>query len=120
VDFIGNHLPKHVGVNLEYINKIHWLLDAFCWSFTTISSLNLTVPHYWKFGRSNGVMSLLLSIARAVDCFQCFEVCMTVTHTSNAKCGNVIQANKRSATFANAFMVVLKTVSKLWGFSRDS
>jgi hypothetical protein len=32
----GEHLPKHVGVNLEHINKIHWLLDAFCWSFATI------------------------------------------------------------------------------------
>jgi hypothetical protein len=25
----GNHLSKHVGVNSEYINKIHWLSDAF-------------------------------------------------------------------------------------------
>jgi hypothetical protein len=32
----GNHLPKHVGVNLEYIDKVHWLLGAFCWPFTTI------------------------------------------------------------------------------------
>jgi hypothetical protein len=33
----GNHLLKHIGVNLEYINKIHWLLDAFCWSLAMIS-----------------------------------------------------------------------------------
>jgi hypothetical protein len=31
----SSHLPKHVGVSLEYINKIHSLCDAFCWSFTT-------------------------------------------------------------------------------------
>jgi hypothetical protein len=24
----GNHLPKHVGINLEYINKTQWLLGA--------------------------------------------------------------------------------------------
>jgi hypothetical protein len=36
----GNHLPKHTGVNLEYSYKIHWFLDALCWSFTT------TEPEY--------------------------------------------------------------------------
>jgi hypothetical protein len=36
-------LPKHAGVNLEYINKIHWLLDAFFWSFTKIGLLYLQI-----------------------------------------------------------------------------
>jgi hypothetical protein len=31
----GNRLLKRVGVNLEYVNKIHWPLDAICWSFAT-------------------------------------------------------------------------------------
>jgi hypothetical protein len=31
----GNHLPKHVGVNLEYINKSNYFLDAFVGHFTT-------------------------------------------------------------------------------------
>jgi hypothetical protein len=32
----GKRLPKHIGINLEYMNKISWLLDAFCWSFTIV------------------------------------------------------------------------------------
>jgi hypothetical protein len=32
----GNHLPKHVGVNLEYINKSNQFLDALVGDFATI------------------------------------------------------------------------------------
>ena len=40
-----------------------------------------------------------------------------MSDTGNVRCDNDMEAKNRSVTFVNMFVVVLKTVSTLWGFS---
>jgi hypothetical protein len=45
----GSHLPKHVGVNLQYINKSNWLLDASVGHSVQPSRLTDSCTLYTKF-----------------------------------------------------------------------
>jgi hypothetical protein len=69
----NTHFPKHVGVNLEYINKIHWFLDAFCWSFTTIHAT--CFGHCWP---SSSVKYVTFKTQNKMDINRTGEITLTV------------------------------------------
>jgi hypothetical protein len=87
----GNELLKHVGVNLEYINKLYYYFDAFVGYFITIYNITYIILCFVdRASRYIRVMkptwcTVYLQFIQSINLYTCFGF----ASSPSSRCSNV-------------------------------